>query len=57
MSEYLGIESYLENPGRGVILSCWKTKGDIKKWKKNEHLLKSDMAEKKGFSNFSIRVY
>jgi len=31
MSEYLGIESYLENPGREVILSCWKTKADIKK--------------------------
>lgn len=46
---YLGVDSVMNDEGKGISISYWDSLDDIKNWKKNsEHLL----AQKRGISEW-----
>ncbi|MDC1174103.1 antibiotic biosynthesis monooxygenase [Bacteriovoracaceae bacterium] len=54
---YVSIDSVMNDTGKGISISYWKSLNDIKKWKENiEHLQAQESGKTKWYDYYKVEV-
>lgn len=54
---YLGVDSVMNDDGKGISISYWNSLDELKKWKENlDHLTAQELGKKKWYDYYKVEV-